>query len=85
MDKPDAFLLQGFIFPSFSTDKPFDARRIQVLVPVGQLFYQIIEDTSLNNTSSEIHPFWTINMRGRDHLEDLDVAGRIILKLVLKK
>jgi hypothetical protein len=34
----------------------------------------------------EIHiGFWLVNMRERYHLEDLDVDGRIILKLILNK
>ena len=28
---------------------------------------------------------WRKNLKGRDHLEDLDVDGRIILKCILKK
>jgi hypothetical protein len=29
--------------------------------------------------------FWWGNLKERDHLEDLDVDGRMILKLILKK
>jgi hypothetical protein len=29
--------------------------------------------------------FWLENMRGRDHLEDLDIDERIILKWFLRK
>jgi hypothetical protein len=28
--------------------------------------------------------FWSENLKGRDHLEDLSVEGRIILKFILK-
>jgi len=34
----------------------------------------------------EIHSgFWWGNLKERDHLEDLDIDGRIILTLVIKK
>jgi len=29
--------------------------------------------------------FWCRNLRDRDHLEDLDVDGRIILRRIFKK
>jgi hypothetical protein len=29
--------------------------------------------------------FWLLNLKGRDHLGDLSIYGRIILKCVLKK
>jgi len=29
--------------------------------------------------------FWFGNLRETDHLEDLDVDGRVILKLILKR
>jgi hypothetical protein len=28
--------------------------------------------------------FWSINMKGRNHMQDLDVGGRIILKWTSK-
>jgi hypothetical protein len=28
---------------------------------------------------------WSGNMKGRDHLEDLSIDGRLILKLILKR
>jgi len=34
----------------------------------------------------EMHSgFWWGNLKERDHLEDLDIGGRIILTLVIKK
>jgi len=29
--------------------------------------------------------FWSENLKGKNHLEDLDVEGRIILKCVIRK
>jgi hypothetical protein len=29
--------------------------------------------------------FWSENLKGRDHVDDLDVDGRIILELILGK
>jgi hypothetical protein len=34
----------------------------------------------------EMHTgFWYNDLKERDHLEDLDIGGRIILKCILKK
>jgi hypothetical protein len=34
----------------------------------------------------QLNKYWSSdNLTGRDHLEDLDVVGRIILKCILKK
>jgi hypothetical protein len=34
----------------------------------------------------EMHTkFWLENLKGRDHLEDLDVVGKIILERILRK
>jgi hypothetical protein len=36
--------------------------------------------------TGEVHTgFWWDNLRGRDHLEDLDVDGRIIFKWIFRK
>jgi hypothetical protein len=32
-----------------------------------------------------LYKFWTLNLKERDHLKDLGVDGRIILKYILKK
>jgi hypothetical protein len=32
-----------------------------------------------------VSQFWSENLWGRDHLRDLDIDGRIILKLILEK
>jgi hypothetical protein len=29
--------------------------------------------------------FWSVNVKGRDHLEDLGINGKIILELILGK
>lgn len=32
-----------------------------------------------------VYRVWWIVLKGRDHLEDLDLDGRMIVKLILKK